>query len=270
MTSGGSRLRAVVMRSFAVARGAPSLIVAALLCLAPAPTRAEVASERVRESVDEILADPRFQRARPDGSFEVPDEVPDVPFDLPDFSPRSFEPSEASGVSEALLWVLAAVFGVALIAVVAREGARFARRRAVKKKKKRALARGDGLDLATAAAERLPASLAEALALARQGRFEEAIHVLLRGALGYLHALSDFSLEPALTSREVLVRAPLARDTRGAFEDLVMTVEVSLFGGMPVDAEDFERCRRSFEVMHRHLGGELATTEDAGGDSGRA
>ena len=44
----------------------------------------------------EILADPRYQRARPDGSFDVPDEVPDIPFDLPDFSPRSFEPSEAS------------------------------------------------------------------------------------------------------------------------------------------------------------------------------
>lgn len=269
MTTRGSRLRAGVMPSPAVTRGAVSLLFAALLCLVPAPTRAEVAPERVREGVDEILADPRYQRARPDGSFEVPDTIPDVPFDLPDFSPRSFEPSEASGVSEALLWVLAAVFGVALIAVVAREGVRLARRRGTKKKK-RALAGGEGLDLATAAAERLPASLAEALALARQGRFEEAIHVLLRGALGYLHALSDFSLEPALTSREVLVRAPLARDTRGAFEDLVMTVEVSLFGGMPVGAEDFERCRRSFEVVHRQLGGELATSEGAEGDGGRA
>jgi len=245
------------------AGAARSLVAAvAILQLSVGAARAQIAPERVREGVDEILADPRYQRVRPDGSFDVPDEVPDIPFDLPDFSPRSFEPSAASGVSEALLWVLGGVFGVALVALAAREGVRFARRRRARKKPRKIVG-GEGLDLAAAAAEQLPASLAEALALARQGRFEEAIHVLLRGALGYLHALADFSLEPALTSREVLVRAPLPRDTRGAFEDLVMTVEVSLFGGMPVDAEDFERCRRSFEVMHRHLGGAL---EDAAAD----
>lgn len=224
----------------------------AVILMGSGAARAEVSPERVRASVDEVFADPRFQRARPDGSFDVPDEIPDQPFELPDFAPRSFEPSEASGVSEALLWVLLGVFGVALVAVLAREGVRFARRRG--NKKKRGLVTGDGFDLAEVAALRLPASLARARALAREGRFEEAIHVLLEGALGYLHALTDFSLEPAFTSREVLARAPLESNTRGAFKDLVMTVEVSLFGGLPVDHADFERCERSFEVVHRHLG----------------
>lgn len=223
----------------------------AVLLLGSSAARAEVSAERVRASVDEVLADPRFQRARPDGSFDVPDEIPDEPFELPDFAPRSFEPSEASGVSEALLWMLLGVFGVALVAVMAREGVRFARRRG--KKKQRGVT-GDDLGRAEIAAQRLPASLARARALAREGRFEEAIHVLLEGALGYLHALTDFSLEPAFTSREVLARAPLESTTRGAFKDLVMTVEVSLFGGLPVDRADFERCERSFEVVHRHLG----------------
>ena len=209
------------------------------------------ATDRIDQRVHEILADPRFQRTRPDGSFELPPLPPVEPFELPDFGPRSSEPSAASGVSEALLWVLASVLGVAVLAVVVREGLRFVSRR--KKRRKQKVATG-ALDLAEVAAERLPAALGRARALAREGRFEEAIHVLLRGALGTLHVLADFSLEPAFTSREVLARAPLNAPTRGAFKDLVMTVEVSLFGGLPVDAGDFGRCESSFLLVYRHLG----------------
>ena len=212
---------------------------------------------RVRAEVEEVLSDPRFQRTRPDGSLPV--FKPEMePFELPSFAPSDFKPSEASGVSEALLWVLLAVFGAAVLAVLVREGMRFvSQRRRRPKKKKHGSSQDELLDLSQIALERLPASLARARQLAAEGRYEEAVHMLLEGALGYLHALANFSLEPAFTSREVLARAPLTSETRFAFKDLVMTVEVSLFGGLPVDDGDFGRCEASFVTLHQRLGDAL-------------
>jgi hypothetical protein len=212
----------------------------------------------VRAAVDEVLSDPRYQRTRPDGKLPTRFDEPDLSEQLlPDFEPRDFAPSEASGVSEALLWVLLGVFGLVLLAVLVREGARFARqrKRRQKKKKKAGAQPGEELDVAQLALEQLPETLKRARALAAEGRYEEAVHVLLGGALGYLHALANFTLEPAFTSREVLTRAPLAAEMRRAFGHLVGTVEVSLFGGLPVAVEDFGRCEQSFVMLHQRLGG---------------
>lgn len=235
-------------------------IVIACVLQASAATAAEPMrpdDARVREEVEEVLSDPRFQRTRPDGSLPI-EKPQQEPFELPDFSPSDFKPSAASGVSEALLWVLLGVFGAAVLAVAVREGMRYASQRRRRPKKKKAAAPGDAaFDLGQIALERLPASLARARQLAAEGRFEEAVHVLLEGALGYLHALANFSLEPAFTSREVLTRAPLTSETRRAFKDLVMTVEVSLFGGLAVDQGDFSRCESSFVTLHQRLGGAL-------------
>lgn len=214
--------------------------------------------ERVRAEVESVLSDPSFQRTRPDGSLgeePAPPDPPDRDYTVPDFGPKSMSPSAASGVSEALLWVLFIVLGVALVGVLGRETWRFSQRRTRARKKKRGGGLvGDDLGLADIALERLPASLARAKELAAAGRFEEAVHVLLEGALGYLHALANFNLEPAFTSREVLARAPLTSETRRAFGDLVGTVEVSLFGGLAVGGDDFARCEASFVTLHRRLG----------------
>lgn len=232
-----------------------ALTVAASAALAAEPMRPEGA--RVRDEVEQVLSDPRFQRTRPDGSLPVYKPEPE-PFDVPDFRPSDFKPSAASGVSEALLWVLLGVFGAAVLAVLAREGLRYASQRRRRPKKQKAGANdGELLELGELALARLPASLARARQLAAEGHFEEAVHVLLEGALGYLHALANFSLEPAFTSREVLLRAPLTSETRRAFKDLVMTVEVSLFGGLPVAEDDFARCESSFVTLHQRLGGTL-------------
>lgn len=220
------------------------------------PVRPDAA--KVREQVEEVLSDPRFQRGRPDGTLPRFTPKDDVPFEMPDFGPRDFAPSAASGVSEALLWVLLGGVGAAVLAVIVREGMRYASQRKRRTKKpKVASGGGDLLDVSQLALERLPASLARARQLAAEGRYEEAVHVLLEGALGYLHALANFSLEPAYTSREVLARAPLTSETRRAFKDLVMTVEVSLFGGLAVDDGDFGRCESSFVTLHQRLGGTL-------------
>lgn len=235
---------------------ARAFLIATACSLATDASAADPASSQVREAVEQVLSDPRYQRTRPDGSLPTFERPPEADFDLPDFAPRSFEPSTASGVSEALLWVLLAVFGVVLLAVLGREATRFVKRRKRRKKKKKSDGLdGDGLDIANMALERLPETLARARELAAEGRFEEAVHVLLEGSLQYLHALANFSLEPAFTSREVLGQAPLTSETRRAFGNLVGAVEVSLFGGFAVAAEDFARCEESFVTLHRRLGG---------------
>lgn len=209
----------------------------------------------VRQRARAVLADPSYQTTPPKTDAPIVYEPPPLrDFDFPMRAPTTFKDGSGgspSGVSEALLWVLGIGAGVAILAVIASAAMRWQR---VRKTKPDVVTQGPigGVDPGL---EALPASLREARALAAAGRFEEAVHVLLRGALDYLRGRSGFTLEAALTSREVLAKAPIESDTRGAFGDLVGSVEVSLFGGYPVSAADFERCASSFEVVHRRLGG---------------
>jgi hypothetical protein len=196
------------------------------------------------------LSDPRYQKARPDGKLESnrpqrPERLPQAPR-----IPPRFEPRQASGISEVILWVVGGVFVAGLVLVIARELMMVRRRR----RKRRGKTNGSFESMIVEVARmNLPASLQRARELAAAGRFEEAAHVLLMSAMGYLHALAGFSLEPAFTSREVLERAPLETDLRSSLAELVGVVEVSLFGGLAVDAEDFARCERSFLVLHDRL-----------------
>jgi hypothetical protein len=242
-------------------RVARALLVAmaAWLLLPSGSARAEgaLSDAEIRQRARAVLADPSYQTTPPKemGAPAAYDPPPPRDFDLPLRVPRTtFKTGSGgspSGVSEALLWVLGIGAGVAVLAVIVSAAMRWQR---VRKTKPEAVTQGP-IGSADPALEALPASLREARARAAAGRFEEAVHVLLRGALDYLRGRSGFTLAAALTSREVLAEAPIEDDTRGAFGDLVSSVEVSLFGGFPVSAADFERCASSFEVVHRRLGG---------------
>lgn len=206
---------------------------------------------QVREATEKVLSDPRFQRTRPDGSLERERPArPDRPIREPR-APARFEPQKASGISEAILWVVGGIFGAGLLLVLGRELAMAQRRR---RRKVRA-AKGGTLDamVVEVARKNLPASLQRARELAAEGRYDEAAHVLLMSAMGYLQALAGFSLEPAFTSREVVDKAPLDADLKASLGELVAVVEVSLFGLLPVDADDFARCERSFLTLHDRL-----------------
>jgi hypothetical protein len=206
---------------------------------------------QVREATEKVLSDPRFQRTRPDGSLEnKPPDRPERPLREPR-APSRVEPRQASGISEAILWVVGGIFAAGLLLVLAREIVMAQRRR---KRKARKVKGGTLEDLVVEVARKnLPASLQRARELAAEGRFDEAAHVLLMSAMGYLHALAGFSLEPAFTSREVLDKAPLDEGLKASLGELVAVVEVSLFGFLPVDADDFGRCERSFLTLHDRL-----------------
>ncbi len=98
---------------------------------------------------------------------------------------------------------------------------------------------------ATADPAKLPVANAEALAA--EGRFAEAIHALL---LDTLEALSRAArLAPSLTSREIVARFPLVPRARDALAGLVDAVEVTWFGGAVPGEPEYRRCLERFHAF---------------------
>jgi hypothetical protein len=91
----------------------------------------------------------------------------------------------------------------------------------------------------------------DAARLAAEGRYAEAVHALLIAAIRHFAERSRTAVQPSRTSRELVKLLPLGPDARAAFADLVRTVELSLFGGAPVGAEDYERNLERFRALTR-------------------
>lgn len=80
----------------------------------------------------------------------------------------------------------------------------------------------------------------DAEALAREGRFADAIHALLLDALRVVGRQGES--RPAWTSREVLRGAGLAAEPRAALAPLVGAVEAVHFGRAAAGLEDYLTC----------------------------
>jgi hypothetical protein len=78
--------------------------------------------------------------------------------------------------------------------------------------------------------------------LARQGRFGEAIHLLLLHLFAALQRRPSTAPAPAHTSREVLARTRLAAEAHAALGVLVSAAERIHFGGREAVREDYENC----------------------------
>jgi hypothetical protein len=89
--------------------------------------------------------------------------------------------------------------------------------------------------------------LSDADRLAAEGRYAEAIHLLLFRSIEDIDAKRPHTVKPALTSRDILDLQALPFMARKALSRLVKTVEWSFFGGRAVDATDFAACRRAYE-----------------------
>lgn len=91
------------------------------------------------------------------------------------------------------------------------------------------------------------ALLDEADGLAAQGRFADAVHLLLHRSLEEIGAqLPDF-LRPSLTSRDIAASGALPRRPREAFAEIARAVELSLFGGGAVEEPQWSACRAAYE-----------------------
>lgn len=93
------------------------------------------------------------------------------------------------------------------------------------------------------------ALLSDADALAEQGRYDEAVHLILLRSIGDIDGRLPNTVRPALTARDIgeLKRLPAA--ARPAFTRIARVVEASLFGGRAVDRADFTECRQAYEAF---------------------
>jgi hypothetical protein len=93
--------------------------------------------------------------------------------------------------------------------------------------------------------------IVDAERLATSGRFSEAAHALLMITIQHLARRPDTRIDVASTSREIARGAAraLAREKGEALGELVRRVEISWFGGRPLEAADYARCRECCRMV---------------------
>ena len=102
-------------------------------------------------------------------------------------------------------------------------------------------------------------ALAAADALSREGRFVEAMHLLLLQSLTDIREQLRETFADSLTSREILRGARLNPAGRSSLREIIAAVERTYFGGYPAQGDDYATCRRNFDALRRVLrGGALA------------
>lgn len=238
----GGALRAPVLRV-----SARCALLVALLAGAPAafPAVPAAAGKPPEAAVRRILADRKYQREIPGHAASRGTEAaaprherpPRRPFriSLPDFG-------GLAAIAKVLFWALVAVIALVLLAWIG--NLLFARFRKA------------GGPLAESVPEAPPAgapvaepTLEEANRLAREGRFGEAVHVLLLASIRRLAERGRRALQPHQTSRELLRSLPLGPESRQAFRDLVVTVEGAHFGGAEIGEGDYARSLDRYRAL---------------------
>ena len=89
--------------------------------------------------------------------------------------------------------------------------------------------------------------LEDADRLAAQGRYGEAVHLLLFRSIEDMDERWPNLVHPALTSRDIAAHRGLPEGARTTFGDIARVVERSFFGGHELAADDFDFCRGAYE-----------------------
>lgn len=143
-----------------------------------------------------------------------------------------------------LFWVGLGVAVVAIIYLIAREvlGVRFpGRKRRARAKPSPADWRPEVLKARTL--------LAEADLLAAEGRFDQAVHLLLFRSIDEIEDRRPRLVRPAFTSRDIASLEALPKDARETFGQIAQVVECSLFGGRAVAAATYAECRAAYHAL---------------------
>lgn len=93
------------------------------------------------------------------------------------------------------------------------------------------------------------ALLAEADALAAEGRYAEAVHLLLYRSVEDIEGRRPGLVKPAMTSRDLAEAEGLPAVARDAFSRIARAVEISLFGGRSIDGGAWQICRGAYAEM---------------------
>lgn len=91
------------------------------------------------------------------------------------------------------------------------------------------------------------ALLSDADALAQQGQFGEAVHLLLLRSIEDLESFRPRHVKRADTAREIEQLGIMPMRVRAAFAGIMGLVERSLFGGMALAEADYRQSRSDYE-----------------------
>lgn len=141
-----------------------------------------------------------------------------------------------------IFWFGLAAIVLAILWFIAREVIRIR----LPEKTDKLVIKDDGWRPAPAAALAL---LSDADALAAEGRFAEAVHLLLLRSINDIDGRLPNTVRPALTARDISGLSRLPAAARPAFDLIARVVENSLFGGRTVDRTAFADCRAAYEAF---------------------
>jgi hypothetical protein len=196
------------------------------------PAAAEASPEAVRQAIESVYSSGSYQT-------ELPQEQP-----MPVWQPLHI-PDIVKDIIRILFWTLLIVGGLLLLFFL------ITALPSLQERLKRRAAEQDPSSVGPIATEadreRLDLALGEADRLAREGAFGEALHLLLLYCLNELRRRFGLGLPPSLTSREILGLSVLPEIRRTGLSDIVSAVEVSHFGGRPVDEATYRSCRERCE-----------------------
>lgn len=88
--------------------------------------------------------------------------------------------------------------------------------------------------------------LDEADVLANEGRYDEAVHLLLHRSIGEIGAHRPDLVRPALTSRDIARHPLLPPGPASAFARIAALVERSFFARRPLGPDDWQACRVAY------------------------
>ena len=212
------------------------LLIAATVWL-ERPAAAAADEGAVREQVEAIVKSERFQT-------ELPNPKPTPPKKKND----GLKNLNIGDFAFYLLLGVVAAGALYILYTLAQQKIAPMRRGAVRNRAKEAPQES----IAPPTAQELADAEALALAEAEAGRFDEAVHVLLLGAIGQLRERNARAAARSLTSREILSRVARSagdEEVKAALSALVAAVEVSRFGGRLVDRAAFERCLSAYRAL---------------------
>lgn len=117
---------------------------------------------------------------------------------------------------------------------------------------------GIGANIGDAAPMPAAAAASAADALARAGRFAEAMHLTLLGSVAAIREQIGEEIADSLTSREILRSRRLSDGCRSLLREIVGRVERSHFGRYPASSADYAACRNAFDGLLQALRQERA------------
>jgi hypothetical protein len=228
------------LRGPAAAAGLAVLLAALLLLCFPAAAFAQTDSpdsggydsETVRQARDQVLADGSYQTERPE-----PEELPRIePFTIPPW------------LAKVLFWAVLVGVGALVLFFLGNLALDLLRNRTAFQRNRDRPGEG-ALRVETPPAEPRVldrATLAEADRLAVEGRFSEAIHLLLLVALARLQRELGARVAPAMTGRELLHLPALPGGTVEPLTRMVQLSEINHFGGREAAEPDYRNARADF------------------------